>query len=126
MNDDSLHGDPIDFSLLDPVRDAARFRAITGAIAHDAMKARARRRAAAPDIVAELTAWARPALVAAAIVLAVAIPTLARIGRPAAASPSVASATDVMGIPRQLMDLLRSPRTPSLMQIDAALASGGR
>jgi hypothetical protein len=126
MNDGSLHDDPIDFSPLDPARDAARFRAVTGAIAQDAMSARARRRAAPADLVVALSGWARPALLAAAIVLAVAIPTLVRVGRPASASPSAASATDVMGIPRQLMDLLRSPRTPSLMQIDAALASGGR
>ena len=126
MNDDSLHDNPIDWSPLDPARDAARFTAITGAIARDAMSARARRRRAAPDLVAELAGWARPALIAAAIVLAVAIPTLARIGRTGSPASSVASATDVMGIPHELMDLLRSPRTPSLMQIDAALASGGR
>jgi hypothetical protein len=34
----------------------------------------------------------------------------------------VASATDVLGIPRSVMDLLQSPRTPSLAQIDQALA----
>jgi hypothetical protein len=124
MNDDARHDDPIDFSALDPARDAARFRAITGAIAQDVMSARARRRATAPDLVAELAGWTRPALLAAAIVLAVAIPTVARIGRPSASGS--ASATDVMGIPHELMDLLRSPRTPSLTQIDAALASGGR
>jgi hypothetical protein len=127
MNDESMHDDPIDLSPLDPASDAARFRAVTGAIARDAMSARARRRAAPPDLVAELASWARPALLAAAIVLAVAIPTLARIGRPGAPTSTVASATDVLGIPRELMDLLRSPRTPSLMQIDAALArAGGR
>jgi hypothetical protein len=126
MNDDSMHGDPIDLSPLDPTRDAARFRAITDAITRDAMSARARLRASPPDLFAELTGWARPALLAAAIVLAVAIPTLARSHPAGWSRTSVASATDVMGIPRELIDLLRSPRTPSLMQIDEALASAGR
>lgn len=126
MNDDSMNNQPIDLSSLDPMRDAARFDAVANAIAHDAMAARAGRPAQAADLLSELAGWARPALAAAAIVLAVAVSTLAvtRVRSPAARS--VASATDVLGIPRELMDLVHSQRTPSLMQIDQALASADR
>lgn len=126
MNDDSLHDDPIDLSPLDATRDAPRFAALTSSIARDAMLARARRAAAPPDLLAELTTWWRPALAAAAIVLGIALPMLERAGVAPAKAPAIASATDVMGIPRELMDLLQSPRTPSLTQIDNALASVGR
>jgi len=128
MNDDSKQGDPIDLSPLDPTR-SARFDAIASAIAQDAMTARTSRRAAAPDLLAELAAWTRPALAAAAVVLAVAIPTLARLHqRPqgwVAQISSVASAMDVMGIPEPLVELMRSPETPSLVQINDALTPAG-
>lgn len=129
MTDDSMDDRPIDFSSLDPTRDATRFGAMTGAITRDAMAARARRAASPPGVLAELVAWSRPALLAAAIVLAVAIPTVAYSPRGAASPAPVASATDVMGIPRRLTDLLRSSQTPSLEQLHEALASadgGGR
>jgi hypothetical protein len=124
MNDDSAHDDPIDLSPLDPTRDAARFAALASSIARDAMLARTRKAAAQPrDLLAELTAWWRPALAAAAIVLGVALPMLGRAPAAPSKLPAIASATDVLGIPRELMDLLASPRTPSLFQIDNALAS---
>lgn len=130
MNDDSNDkaGDPIDLSPLDPTR-TARFDEIASAITRDATAARARRRSTPPDLVAELAGWTRPALVAAAVVLAVAIPMLARSHqRPqgwVAQFSAVASATDVMGIPQPLIELIRSPETPSLAQIHDALAPGG-
>src|SRR5215475_2469938 len=120
MNDDSndneKQGDPIDLSPLDPTR-SARFDAIASAITQSAMAARARRGAAPPDLLSELAAWTRPALVAAAVVLAVAIPVLARSHqRPrgwVAQMSGVASPMDVMGIPQPLVELMRSPATPS-------------
>jgi hypothetical protein len=112
---------PIDLSALDPTRNTARFNAVAARISREAMNARARRLASPPSVLVDLVAWARPALVAAAIVLAVAIPTLAR-GR-ATEHRTPATAADVMGIPPELMNLVQSPRTPSLFQIDAALAS---
>jgi hypothetical protein len=123
MNDDSVHDDPIDLSPLDPTRDAARFTALASSIARDAMLARMRKAAQPPDLLAELTAWWRPALAAAAIVLGVALPMLGRALVAPTKPPAIASATDVLGIPRELMDLLASPRMPSLFQIDNALAS---
>jgi hypothetical protein len=132
MNDDSndneKQGDPIDLSPLDPTR-SARFDAIASGITRDAMAARANRGTAPPDLLAELARWARPALAAAAVVLAVAISTLARLHRRpqgwvAKLSPA-ASAMDVMGIPKPLVELMRSPETPSLTQINEALAPAG-
>jgi len=128
MNDDSKQGDPIDLSPLDPTR-SSRFDAIASGITRDAMAARARRGAAPPDLLAALAAWTRPALVAAAVVLAVAIPVLARSRqRPrgwVAQMSGVASAMDVMGIPQPLVELMHSAETPSLTQINEALAPAG-
>ena len=126
MNDDSVDGAPLDFSSLDPTVDAAHVDAMVRAIARDAMVARAHRSIRPTDMLSELAGWMRPALAAAAIVLAVSISTLAVRRAPPAAGRSVASATDILGIPRELMDLIHSPRTPSLMQIDEALSSTGR
>lgn len=125
MNDDSMNDDSLDLSSLDATRDNARFDAITASIARDAMIARRARRAAPPDLLAGLVAWSRPALAAAAIVLGVALPTLA-YSRHAAATRA-ASADEVIGIPRELTELLRSSQTPSLVQIHDALtaADGG-
>jgi hypothetical protein len=124
MDDDSMNNRPIDFSSLDPTRDSARLNEIARTIARDAMTARAQRSTRRTDLLSELAGWMRPALAAAAIVLAVAISALvlSRVPSPR----SIASATDVLGIPRELMDLVHSPRTPSLTQIDEALASTGR
>jgi hypothetical protein len=124
MDDDSINDRPIDFSSLDPTRDSTHLNEIARAIARDAMAARAQRSARPTDLLSELAGWMRPVLAAAAIVLAVAISTLVVSRRPS--TRSVASATDILGIPRELMDLVHSPRTPSLAQIDEALATVGR
>jgi hypothetical protein len=70
-----------------------------------------------------LASWSLPALLAAGLVLSVAIPALmsART-RPSTNAPR-ASATEVLGIPRELTDLLSSRRPVSLTDLHAALAS---
>lgn len=123
MTDNSMNDDPIDFTALDPTRNATRFNAVTGSIARDAMRARAVRAGAPLDVLSELSRWTTPALLAAALVIAVAISTLARVRLGSPRQTMAVSATDIMGIPPQLMDLVHSPRTPSLTQIDQALAS---
>jgi hypothetical protein len=117
-----MDNDPLDLSALDPTRDAAHFRALTSAIARDAMQGRARRLASPRDILGELAAWARPTLAAAAVVLVVAASVLVR-SRSAVPARPVASATDVLGIPQPLMDLMHSTRPPTIVQISQALAS---
>ena len=109
----------IDFSPLDPTRDSARFDAAVSVIAHDAMLARARRVAERSGVFGDIASWFRPALIAAGVVLAVALPALARHRGLEATQP--ASATEVLGIPTQFAELLHSPRTPSLVELHAAL-----
>lgn len=117
--------DFIDLSALDPARDQARFDSVARAIARDAMAARAdapAERAERADILAVVVAWARPVLVAAGVVVALAIPALAHF-RSGAAEHRAASAADVLGIPPELNDLLQSTRTPSLEELRVALGS---
>ena len=67
MNDDSMNDDPIDLSALDPTRDARALHGDHVARSRATRCARARAALAAPpDVLAELAAWSRPALLAAA------------------------------------------------------------
>ena len=114
MNDES-----IDLSPLDPMRDGARFDAAVAVIARDAVLARARRVAERSSVFGDIALWFRPALLAAGVVLAFAVPALARHRASEATQP--ASATEVLGIPTRFTELLHSPRTPSLGELHAAL-----
>lgn len=121
MDDESM-----DFSALDPTRDA-RFPALSSAIARDAMAARAGRDAMRrnADTLGDVGALMRPALLAAAIVLAVALPALAWQRSANRTLARGATATEVMGIPREVTDLLRTPQTTTLADLHAALAGVG-
>ena len=125
MTENPMRDDAIDLSPLDPARDAARFDAITRSVARDAMAARTRRpmhdERAGAGIVHALVAWSVPALVAAAVVLAIAVPTVRGAWRGEAAVGRNVSAADAMGIPRALSELLHSDTTPSLNELHEAL-----
>ena len=120
MTDDAPNLDP-----LDPTSDPS-FDARVRASAADAMAARAARLSApATDVFATLGIWMRPALAAAAVVVAVGLPALA--GRPLWTSSSRAEAragstADILGIPPSLMSLTRSREAPSVAQLAAAVA----
>lgn len=121
-----MHNDshePIDLSALDPVRDRASLDIRIAQIASHAMDARQRSDAAELEgIVMALMAWARPTVLAAGILLAIALTAVVRTS----ASPSTTSnisAADAMGLPRPLIDILHSTAPPSLAQIDLALAA---
>ncbi len=116
-----MNDEPINLSLLDPTR-KPRFNAMAGAIARDAMAARAARPSSGADMLGSIAAWMRPALLAAGIVLAIAIPALARLRAPRVPVERV-SAMEVLGIPRELTDLLRSSQTPTLAELHDALAT---
>jgi anti-sigma factor RsiW len=120
-----MRDDAIDLSPLDPSRDAAHFDAVTRSIAHDAMAARARRQMpnerTEAGIIRALVAWSVPALVAAAVILAVALPTVRGAWHGEAAVGRNVSAADAMGIPRGLSELLHSDTTPSLNELHEAL-----
>ncbi len=122
MNDDTLSDDPLDLSALRPDTDSARFDAMVGRIARDAMAARGigTRRAPRAGVARELAARSRTALLAAAIVLAAAIPTFA-ITYSSRPVPPRLPATDALGIPRQLALILHSTRDPSLAELHAAV-----
>jgi len=123
MTENPMRDDAIDLSPLDPARDAAHFDAVTRSIVHDAMAARARRHIpnerAEAGIVRALVAWSVPALVAAAVILAVALPTVRGAWRSDAVRS--VSAAEAMGIPRGLSELLHSDTTPSLNELHEAL-----
>jgi len=118
MNDDLDHEPPVDLRSLDPTRDPARLGALLGAITADAMAAR-RARAERGGVLVELAGWSRPALAAAALVLAVALPTLWRAR--ARAVPAPLPATDTMGIPRQLALILHTSRAPTVAELHDAV-----
>ncbi|HKW09283.1 MAG TPA: hypothetical protein VJO33_02825 [Gemmatimonadaceae bacterium] len=116
--------DLIDLSALDPFASGTGIDARASAIARDAMDARrralARRFVERTSIASTLIDWSIPTLLAAGLVFAVALSTVARVRTSSAAVRSV-SAADAMGIPRRLTDLLRSPTTPSLVDLGVAL-----
>ena len=122
MNDESQNDEPLNLEALRPGIDAARFDAIVGTIVQDAMAARSNR--APHGIARELLAWARPALLAAAIVLAIALPAVALTSsyrRASVARATPLPATDALGIPRQLAVILHSSRDPSLAELHDAV-----
>jgi hypothetical protein len=59
-----MDDDRIDFSPLDPSRDARRFEALVGAVTERALASRRR----AATVSGQLAAWWRPALAAAAVI----------------------------------------------------------
>ena len=118
MNDDVGHEPPVDLRALDPARDSAHLVALVGAITADAMAAR-RAAAERAGVLAELAGWSRPALAAAALVLAVSLPTLWRAR--AHPAPAPLPSTDTMGIPRELALILHSPRTPTIAELHEAV-----
>jgi len=115
--------DRVDLSPLDPTLDRAGVDARIATITRDAMAARARLVVERPDIFVALTTWARPALLAAGLILAVAVPALTRLRAGEHNAVTLVSAADALGIPAQVSDLLRTTRTPSLAELHAALGT---
>lgn len=125
MHNDS--DDPIDFSALDPLRDRESFAARAARVADHAMAARnwstAGAHAEVTGIVSALKSWARPTVLAAGILVAIALSAVVRSTTPR--SMSTVSAADAMGLPRRLTDILRSTAAPSLTELGSALAAAG-
>lgn len=133
MRNDS--DNPIDFSALDPLRDRESFAGRAARVADDAMEARHRAllpsapsaisragaHAETSDIVIALMSWARPTVLAAGILVAIALSAVLRSNTPR--STSTVSAADAMGLPRRLTDILHSTAAPSLTELGTALAA---
>jgi len=119
--------DHMDLSALDPTGDAA-FDARVARIASDAMDARARSATAAlrepVGVLSTLTAWARPTVLAAGILLAIALTAVARTAAPA--SPATASGDDELLMPRSIAEILHSTTPPSVVELGLALSAASR
>ena len=121
---DDLAPLPVDLSLLDPLSDARRAEGMLSAIVADAMAARRR---VDRSVVAQIGRWARPALVAAAVIVAVSRPIAARSGaqlqrRSLADAPAAAplDTTGRFGMPAPVAALALSGHTPTPAEIVAA------
>src|SRR5437868_5115670 len=95
---------PPDLSPLDPTRDHSAFDARVAAIVREA--AHVARDGRDSTSVAMLAAWTRPALAAAAALVALALPPLIR-HRPEPAR--AISTAEILGVPRPLIELATSP-----------------
>ena len=115
-----MNDDPMDLEALDPTRDSD-FESRVAAVAANAMAARAR---ASRGLLADLARWTRPALAAAALILAATIPVLVRARPTTAGAPQSrgASAAEILGIPPGLIALSRADQ-PSVVQLANAVAS---
>ena len=113
MND-LENGDMADLSPLDPLRDTARFNDTVGAIVRDGLDARSH------ALFTVLDGWMRPALAAAALVIALSLPAALR-----APTPRLVTTAEILGIPRALIDLASTTRQPSLVELARALGTEG-
>ena len=124
MNNDS--DSPIDLAALDPLPDRASFDRRAALVAREAMNARERLRTLSRQestgIVSTLTSWARPTLLAAGIIFAIALTTMVRTAGSSSSNTTV-SAADAMGLPRSLTTILHSTAQPSLTELDVALSA---
>lgn len=114
MNDFE-HGDMTDLSPLDPLRDTARFDTTVRAIVRDGFDARGE------ALFSVLGGWMRPALAAAAVIIALSLPVALRARPP---RPAVSTA-ELLGVPQALIDLTVRTRQPSLLELSTALDVGG-
>jgi hypothetical protein len=122
---------PLDLSPLDPLRDDRRFAALADSIVRDAMAARrpATRVYARQSVMALLSRWSTPILAAAAVVVAAAVPMLARStgdmspipsSGPAVESAGVPALPDRFGIPGSIILLAQSRGEPTPAELIAA------
>ena len=107
---------PLDLSALDPTHDRVAFDARVAAIARDAAQVARAGRDSTP--LAILAAWMRPALAAAAALVALALPPLIR-DRPLPAR-SISTA-EILGVPRPLIELATSSTLPGVLDLVDAL-----
>jgi hypothetical protein len=122
MNDEPLNGEPVDLAWLDSNRDPRRFDGAVHRIVRDAMAARSTRGRGShrTGVIDELLASTRPAVIAAGIVVAIAIPALVRV-RADRHTPATRPTGDIMGIPRDLARILHSSSPPSLAELHLAV-----
>lgn len=102
---------PLDFSALDPLRDERALDARIAAIARDAVIP------PPPNVFAELAAWTRPALAAAAVLAALAAYPLVR----ATGGHRPVSTAEILGVPSGVVELARSNTPAGVIDLAEAL-----
>ena len=119
-----MNDEPVDLSPLDPTRDSARFNATVRAIASAAMDARSARAIKRADIFTDLASWSLARAVGGRARARCRHPGIdVRANAIGDRTRSGCRRTDVLGIPRELTDLLSSRQPVSLTDLHAALAS---
>lgn len=127
--DDTDAPAPLDLSPLDPLGDERRFTAIADSIVRDAMAARrsASGVSARQGVMSLLSRWSTPILAAAAVVVAAAVPMLARstsdVSQVPSSGPAAAGAPaipDRFGIPGSMIMLTQSRHEPTPAELIAA------
>lgn len=109
----------IDLSPLDPSADQLAYERLVRRVM-DAAAPELARRAAGMDPLDLLVGWARPTLVAASIVAALAAGALFATERPDAA-PDAGSVVEALGVPSPAADWLESGREPDAGDVVLAM-----
>ena len=115
-----MNEDRIDFSLIDPLEDDERFEQLVGAITERAAYQLAERRARY-SAVGQVAQWWRPMLAAAAVLLIMAVTTLARVDGPvvevqmaqAVPSDDEVSFAVAVGVPQQFAQWIGGDEAPT-------------
>jgi hypothetical protein len=121
---------PVDFSPLDPSSDPVRMDSLVSAIVVAGMNAR--RASTNVGVVRQAGHWAMPALAAAALVLAVSVPALVRMGPVTTArapAPVIADTVALpgrLGLPAPVVALTSRGQSPTPAEIVAAFNSQSR
>lgn len=114
-----MSDDRIDFSALDPTRDEAHFEGLVSGIMKDAEPELERRRQRL-TVVAQVGQWWRPLLAAAAIIIAVSLGTLWRLGETSGTVSGTVQESGIeetLGVPAQMARWVRADQLPSTSEL---------
>jgi len=110
-----MSDDHIDFSALDPTRDEAHFEGLVSGIMKHAEPELGRRRQRL-TVVAQVGHWWRPLLAAAAIIIAVSLGTLWRLGE-TSETVQESGIEETLGVPAQMARWVRADQLPSTSEL---------
>lgn len=110
----------IDLSPLDPSADQLAYERLVRRIM-DAADAELVRRAEQSSPLALVVGWARPTLVAASIIAALAAGALVATDRPVPAAASSASVAEALGVPAPAAEWLEADREPDAHDLILAM-----
>lgn len=126
MDDELRIERPVDLSPLDPARDPARWEGLVARITRAAAPELARR-ADASSAVVSIAAWLRPALAAAAAIMAVSAATLFLVdGRSETVLAEASDTIPGLNLPSPLGEWLNEDTPPTVVEVMVALEGDGR